>query len=122
MSSAERHIYKTYHTSVFACIIIVIIVAYVCRHIIVDSGTTVTFLSDTHRLAQSSSQPLHPRHEDYRSGIFCNIQMMFLKCLSTVNIMFKVMLFLHRKNRARGTGLESHAAKPSGEEETTASK
>lgn len=36
--------------------------------------------------------------------------------------MFKDIVFLHRKNRTRGAGLESHAAKPSGEEEATASK
>lgn len=48
--------------------------------------------------------------------------MMFLKCLSRANIMFKDIVFLHRKNRTRGAGLESHAAKPSGEEEATASK
>lgn len=44
--------------------IIIIIIFYACRHIIVDSRTAITFLSDTHRLAQSSSQPLHTRHED----------------------------------------------------------
>lgn len=55
-----------------------------CRHIIMGSSTPIAFLADTRRLTQSSSQPLHPRHEDHGSVIFCNIKIMLLKCLSVV--------------------------------------
>ena len=51
--------YKTDLTGAFACLI-----TYPCRHITMDTSTTITFLSNTHCLAQSSAQPFHPRHED----------------------------------------------------------
>lgn len=49
------------------------IFACVCRLILVDSGTTVPLLSNTHSLTQSSSQPLHSRYEDYWSVISANL-------------------------------------------------
>lgn len=54
-----------------------------------DSSTTITFFANAHRLTPGSSQPLHPRHEEYRS-----VLSVILRCCSPqVNLIYKDTCF-----------------------------
>lgn len=57
-----------------------ILAFFTCRNGVMDPDSSVTFLSVFHRVAQSSSHPLHPRHEDLwsvtGSAVTCELKIL----------------------------------------------
>lgn len=82
----SQFIYWINHIRNFACLVNI---AYACRYFDMDSSTTVTFFANAHCLTPGSSQPLHPRHEEYWSVM----SVMLNFCSPQVNLIYKDTFF-----------------------------